>query len=81
LACRSQFPDDLIRQFAAGVKRVLVVEELDDILEEHIRSLGITCAGRQFVPGIGELSPAVLPRPRRLWKARATPACRSGPGV
>jgi indolepyruvate ferredoxin oxidoreductase alpha subunit len=50
------FPDDLLREFAAGVKRLLVVEELDDILEEHIRSLGITCEGRGKVPGIGELS-------------------------
>jgi indolepyruvate ferredoxin oxidoreductase, alpha subunit len=54
------FPDELIRQFAAGVERVLVVEELDDILEEHIRSLGIACVGRKFVPGIGELSPGRL---------------------
>ncbi len=59
------FPDELIREFAAGVKRLLVVEELDDILEEHIRSLGIPCEGRNpgpwgaraAVPGIGELSP------------------------
>ena len=58
------FPDDLLREFAAGVKRLLVVEELDDILEEHVRSLGIPCEGRKpgpwgarpAVPGIGELS-------------------------
>ena len=35
---------------------MLVVEELDDILEEHIRALGIACDGRDVVPGIGELS-------------------------
>ncbi len=58
------FPDDLLREFAAGVNRLLVVEELDDILEEHVRSLGIPCEGRKpgpwgarpAVPGIGELS-------------------------
>ncbi|HTO23669.1 MAG TPA: indolepyruvate ferredoxin oxidoreductase subunit alpha [Spirochaetia bacterium] len=58
------FPDELIREFAAGVRRLLVVEELDDILEEHIRALGIPCEGRrsgpwaprEAVPGIGELS-------------------------
>ena len=50
------FPDDVIREFAAGVKRLLVVEELDPILEEHVRSLGIACEGRTVVPGIGELS-------------------------
>ncbi len=50
------FPDELLREFAAGVRRLLVVEELDDILEEHVRSLGIRCEGRATVPGIGELS-------------------------
>jgi indolepyruvate ferredoxin oxidoreductase, alpha subunit len=50
------FPDDLIRRFAAGVKKLVVVEELDPILEEHVRSLGIACEGRSLVPGIGELS-------------------------
>ncbi|MGD0727715.1 MAG: indolepyruvate ferredoxin oxidoreductase subunit alpha [Spirochaetia bacterium] len=50
------FPDELIREFAAGVRRLLIVEELDPILEEHVRSLGIACEGRNLVPGIGELS-------------------------
>jgi indolepyruvate ferredoxin oxidoreductase alpha subunit len=58
------FPDELIREFSEGVKRLLIVEELDDILEEHVRSLGIACEGRKpgpwgprpAVPGIGELS-------------------------
>jgi indolepyruvate ferredoxin oxidoreductase alpha subunit len=50
------FPDELIRDFAAGVQRLLIVEELDPILEEHVRSLGIACEGRSLVPGIGELS-------------------------
>jgi len=50
------FPDDLIREFAAGVRKLLVVEELDPILEEHVRSLGLSCEGRNKVPGIGELS-------------------------
>lgn len=50
------FPDNLIREFADSVERVLVVEELDDFLEEHVRSLGIECQGRKFVSGVGELS-------------------------
>jgi indolepyruvate ferredoxin oxidoreductase alpha subunit len=84
------FPDDLIRQFAAGVKRLLVVEELDDILEEHIRSLGIPCEGRNpgpwgprgAVPGIGELSPDRLEPVLRGGTPlrRRTPAsCPRGP--
>jgi indolepyruvate ferredoxin oxidoreductase alpha subunit len=54
------FPDGLIAGFAKGVSELFVVEELDAILEEHIRSLGIACQGRRFVPGIGELSPTRL---------------------
>ncbi|NCC51588.1 MAG: indolepyruvate ferredoxin oxidoreductase subunit alpha [Spartobacteria bacterium] len=50
------FPDTLIREFAAGVEHLLVVEELDNILEEHIRSLGIACEGKNVVPPTGELS-------------------------
>ena len=67
------FPDDLIRRFAAGVERLLVVEELDDILEEHIRSMGLKCAGRSVVPGIGELSPAALAASRARFEGRPVP--------
>ncbi len=65
------FPDALIREFAAGVEQVLVVEELDDILEEHIRSLGIACKGRQFVPGIGELSPGRLAQAKAAMEGKS----------
>ncbi|MFN2350820.1 MAG: indolepyruvate ferredoxin oxidoreductase subunit alpha, partial [Kiritimatiellia bacterium] len=51
------FPDALLREFAGGVKKLVVVEELDDILEQHLKALGIPCEGRSVVPGIGELSP------------------------
>ncbi len=54
------FPDGLIMELASGVKEILVVEELDPIIEEHVRTLGISCQGRSFVPGIGELSPSRL---------------------
>jgi indolepyruvate ferredoxin oxidoreductase alpha subunit len=50
------YPDALIREFASGVSSLLVVEELDDFLEQHVRSLGIACRGRDIVPGIMELS-------------------------
>jgi indolepyruvate ferredoxin oxidoreductase alpha subunit len=65
------FPDELIRQFASQVKKVLVVEELDDFLEEHIKALGIACDGRNVVPGVGELSPTVLRAARAAYEGRA----------
>lgn len=52
------FPDQLIREFAGSVKRLLVLEEGDPILEEHIKSLGIPCDGKNLVPRCGEITPA-----------------------
>jgi indolepyruvate ferredoxin oxidoreductase alpha subunit len=54
------FPDELIRTFAAGVEQLLIVEELEAFLEEHIQSLGIKCNGKDLIPNIGELSPDIL---------------------
>ena len=52
------FPDSMIREFAASVKRIVVIEEGDPILEEHVRSLGIACSGKSdVVPRCGELTP------------------------
>jgi len=51
------FPDDLIREFAHNYQELIVIEELDNFLEEHIRSLGIRTKGREYFPGLGELNP------------------------
>lgn len=64
------FPDGLIREFAGSVDRLLVVEELDDFIEEHVRSLGIECQGREFVPGVGELSVTRLRGSRARMEGR-----------
>jgi indolepyruvate ferredoxin oxidoreductase alpha subunit len=67
------FPDALLREFASRVENVLVVEELDSILEEHIKSLGIACQGREHIPGIGELSVDRLLASRAKIEKRETP--------
>lgn len=54
------FPDALILEFASKVKHLIVIEEGDGILEEHVKSLGIACDGKNFVPRCGELTPARL---------------------
>ncbi|MDR1477939.1 MAG: indolepyruvate ferredoxin oxidoreductase subunit alpha [Planctomycetaceae bacterium] len=54
------FDDDLIRKFARQVERIVVIEELEDFLEEHIKALGIACVGKSVVPMIGEFSPDLL---------------------
>ncbi|MCR4420648.1 MAG: indolepyruvate ferredoxin oxidoreductase subunit alpha [Clostridia bacterium] len=53
-------PEEKIRRFAAAVKRVLVVEELDPFLEEQVRLLGIECRGKSVFPAVGELSPGLV---------------------
>lgn len=56
------FADGLLKSFAASVKRLVVIEEGDPILEEHIKSLGIACEGKEtgLVPRTGELNPGRL---------------------
>jgi indolepyruvate ferredoxin oxidoreductase alpha subunit len=49
-------PDRLIREFAASVKRVVVIEELDPVIENHCRTLGIRVVGKQLFSSIGEFS-------------------------
>lgn len=49
-------PDVLLCAFAGSVGRVVVVEELDGVIEEHCRALGIKCDGKNLFSPIGELS-------------------------
>jgi len=49
-------PVELIKNFAAKVKRLVVVEELDPIIETHIKSLGIKVSGAELLPRIDEFS-------------------------
>ena len=50
-------PKDLIREFAAGVEKLIVIEELDPVLEEQIRALGVEVAGKEIFPPCFELLP------------------------
>lgn len=50
-------PEKLVREFAGKVEKVLVVEELDALIETQVKAWGIACHGRDFVSGIGELTP------------------------
>jgi len=53
-------PEKLIREFAASVKSVVVVEELDPFFEEQIRLMGIEVRGKDIFPMIGEFSPTLI---------------------
>ncbi len=62
------FPDDLIKEFAHNYQELIVIEELDNFLEEHIRSLGIKTKGRKYFPGLGELNPDRVAQGHRRLK-------------
>lgn len=47
-------PTDLIREFAASVDKLYVIEELDPIIETHVRALGIACQGKELFSLMGE---------------------------
>ena len=49
-------PVKLIRDFAAKVDKLAVVEELDPIIENHCRSLGLEVTGKDALPMEGEFS-------------------------
>lgn len=49
-------PEKLIKDFAAKVDRVIVLEELDPIIENHCRQLGIQVSGKDIFPICGEFS-------------------------
>ncbi len=53
-------PPGLVRDFAARVKRLIVIEELDPFLEEEIKLLGIPCEGKSIFPMCGEFDPRVV---------------------
>ena len=49
-------PEKLIRDFAASVTLLTVVEELDPIIENYCRSLGLALVGKDVFPLEGEFS-------------------------
>ena len=56
LGIANPLPVKLIQDFAAKVDRLVVVEELDPIIENHVRSLGIQVEGKNLFPLTGEFS-------------------------
>ena len=53
-------PRRLIREFASKVKALWIVEENDPFLETEIRAMGISCFGKDVLPVVDELTPAIV---------------------
>lgn len=49
-------PKQLIMDFAAKVEKLVVVEELDPVIENHCRKMGLTVSGKDILPLEGEYS-------------------------
>ena len=58
-------PDKLLKDFAAANEKVYVIEELDDVVERHCKSLGLTVTGKDLFPRCGEFSQKLI---RKLMK-------------
>ncbi len=56
LGMTNPLPEKLIRDFARKVERLVVVEELDPIIENHVRALGLKVEGKSLFPMIDEFS-------------------------
>ena len=53
-------PEQKIKDFAASVDRLVVVEELDGFIEAHCRNLGLSVSGKELFSNIGELSQNIV---------------------
>lgn len=53
-------PAKKIKEFAAKVETLYIVEELEPYLEEQIRQMGISCIGKAKIPNMYELNPDIV---------------------
>ena len=60
LGMTNPLPCDLIKNFAAKVDKLFVVEELDPIIENHVKALGIEVTGKELLPICDEFSQNLL---------------------
>lgn len=67
-------PEQKIRSFAASVETLYVIEELDDVMEEQIRAMGIKNHGKDIFSYEGEIFPETIRE--KLYGEKITPAYR-----
>ncbi len=53
-------PEQKIRDFAAQVEKLYVIEELDPFIENYIKTLGISVEGKSCMPIEGEITAAII---------------------
>ena len=60
LGMTNPLPEQLIRDFASKVDKLVVVEELEPIIENHCRAMGLEVTGKDDLSLIGEYSQTLL---------------------
>lgn len=55
-------PVEKIKNFAAQVDQLLVIEELEPIIENHCRQIGVEVMGKEKIPMVDELTQGVIAR-------------------
>ena len=60
LGITNPLPMDLIRDFAAKVEKLYVIEELDPFMEEQIKAAGIPCTSKELTGVMYEMNPELL---------------------
>jgi indolepyruvate ferredoxin oxidoreductase alpha subunit len=73
------FCDKKIARFAKSVRELVVVEELDPVIEEHVRSLGIKCRAKHRSFRVGELLPEHMPVILKGGKKKEEPSTARKP--
>lgn len=53
-------PNSLIKEFASGVERLVIIEELEPVIEEQVKSWGIAAEGKEIFSLLGEYSPEYI---------------------
>lgn len=53
-------PTNIIKEFAAKVEKLYVIEELDGIIESHLNNIGVECTGKEMFSPIGEYNQTTL---------------------
>lgn len=53
-------PEKKILDFAAKVDKLVIVEELDDVIETHCKAMGLTVTGKDVLPVIDEFSQSLV---------------------
>ncbi len=67
-------PVNLIKEFASKVEKLYVIEELDPIIENHVKALGVNVIGKELFSILGEFSQKTIKDAFNLEKAASVSA-------